>query len=212
MTNFIPIFPLELTVFPSEKLNLHIFEPRYKQLIEECAEHKKPFGIPCVQNGKISEMGTLVEIIEISKRYDNGELDIKTRGIKLFKLLEVIQELPNKLYSGAIVYYPDNDTYPRQDLIRKLAIEVGTLHMLLAVTKEIKAEGRALLSYDFAHHVGMSLEEEYEFLQLMREDQRLEFLRRHLHKTIPILKEMEQLKSKIKLNGHFRNLEGFRFN
>lgn len=212
MTNFIPIFPLELTVFPSEKLNLHIFEPRYKQLIEECAEHKKPFGIPCVQIGKISEMGTLVEIIEISKRYDNGELDIKTRGIKLFKLLEVIQELPNKLYSGAIVYYPDNDTYPRQDLIRKLAVEVGTLHMLLAVTKEIKAEGRALLSYDFAHHVGMSLEEEYEFLQLMREDQRLEFLRRHLHKTIPILKEMEQLKSKIKLNGHFRNLEGFRFN
>jgi Lon protease-like protein len=87
-------------------------------------------------------MGTLVEIIEISKRYDNGELDIKTRGIKLFKLLEVIQELPNKLYSGAIVYYPDNDTYPRQDLIRKLAIEVGTLHMLLAVTKEIKAEGK----------------------------------------------------------------------
>ncbi len=84
--------------------------------------------------------------------------------------------------------------------------------MLLAVTKEIKAEGRALLSYDFAHHLGMSLQEEYEFLQLMREDQRLEFLRRHLHKTIPILKEMEQLKSKIKLNGHFRNLEGFRFN
>jgi len=212
MTNFIPIFPLELTVFPSEKLNLHIFEPRYKQLIEECAEHKKPFGIPCVQNGKVAELGTLVEIIEISNRYENGELDIKTRGIKIFKLLEVIQELPNKLYSGAIVHYPENDTYPRQDLIRKLTVEVSTLHRLLDVTKEINSEGRALLSYDFAHHLGMSVDQEYEFIQLMREDQRLEFLRRHLHKTIPILKEMEQLKSKIKLNGHFKNIEGFRFN
>jgi Lon protease-like protein len=67
MTNFIPIFPLGIAVFPYEKLNLHIFEPRYKQLINDTIQSKKPFGIPVVLNGKISEIGTLVEVVEISK-------------------------------------------------------------------------------------------------------------------------------------------------
>ena len=55
MTNFIPIFPLEIVVYPGEKLNLHIFEPKYKQLISECYKNKKPFGIPPVLKNKIAE-------------------------------------------------------------------------------------------------------------------------------------------------------------
>ena len=72
MTNFIPIFPLGIVVYPGEELNLHIFEPRYKQLIKDCHESKKPFGIPSVVNNKMTEMGTLVEVAEITKLYDNG--------------------------------------------------------------------------------------------------------------------------------------------
>ena len=93
MTNFIPIFPLGITVFPGEKLNLHIFEPRYKQLILECATLKKPFGIPTVVNGKISDIGTLVEIAEITTTYENGEMDIKTKGLAVFHVLEIIKEI-----------------------------------------------------------------------------------------------------------------------
>ena len=80
MTNFIPIFPLSVVVYPGEELNLHIFEPRYKQLIKECNEQKKPFGIPTVIESKLQDHGTLVHIIELSKVYDNGEMDIKTQG------------------------------------------------------------------------------------------------------------------------------------
>ena len=69
MTNFIPIFPLSIVVFPGEQLNLHIFEPRYKQLIRECAEQQKPFGIPSVIENNVQELGTLVEIKEIRKVY-----------------------------------------------------------------------------------------------------------------------------------------------
>ena len=68
MTNFIPIFPLNLVVYPGEALNLHIFEPRYKQLINECVANKKPFGIPSVLKDKISEMGTLMRIKENRRR------------------------------------------------------------------------------------------------------------------------------------------------
>src|SRR5688572_29324361 len=108
MTNFIPIFPLGIVVYPGEELNLHIFEPRYKQLIKECFDAGKPFGIPAVINDKMSEMGTLVEIREISKVYEDGKMDIRTEGKQVFKILEVIKELPEKLYSGAIVTYPKN--------------------------------------------------------------------------------------------------------
>jgi len=211
MTNFIPIFPLAIAVFPGEKLNLHIFEPRYIQLILSCVKTKKPFGIPIVVNGKISDIGTLVEIVEISANYENGEMDIKTKGLTVFHILEIIQEIPEKLYSGAIVSYPRNDVRARSEMMKKIIVDVAMLHKLLAVKKEITAEGRELLSYDFAHHIGMSIEEEFEFLQLLQEDQRLEFMRRHLKKVIPVLKDMEILKKKIQLNGHFRNLEGFKF-
>ena len=211
MTNFIPIFPLAIAVFPGEKLNLHIFEPRYIQLILSCAETKKPFGIPIVVNGKISDIGTLVEIVEITTNYENGEMDIKTKGLTVFHVLEIIQEIPEKLYSGAIVSYPRNEVRPRPEMMKKIIVDVALLHKLLAVKKEITADGRELLSYDFAHHIGMSIEEEFEFLQLLQEDQRLEFMRRHLRKVIPVLKDMEILKQKIQLNGHFRNLEGFKF-
>ena len=211
MTNFIPIFPLGIAVFPYEKLNLHIFEPRYKQLINDAIQSKKPFGIPVVLNGKISEIGTLVELVEISKTYENGEMDIKTRGLSVFNILEVIREVPEKLYSGAIVSYPTNNTDAKPALIEKISDEITLLHNLLTVKKIIQAENRELLSYDFAHHIGMTLEEEYLFMQLLREDQRLECIRRHLKKVIPILSQMEELKSKIRLNGHFRNLEGLEF-
>ncbi|HSN09667.1 MAG TPA: LON peptidase substrate-binding domain-containing protein, partial [Hanamia sp.] len=73
MTNFIPIFPLSIVVYPHETLNLHIFEPKYKQLVKDCYDQKKMFGIPVVINDKMQEMGTLLEITEISKEYENGE-------------------------------------------------------------------------------------------------------------------------------------------
>ncbi len=83
MTNFIPVFPLGIVVYPGEELNLHIFEPKYKQLINDCFETKKPFGIPTVIDGKIVEMGTTVLIKEISKTYEDGQLDIRTEGLSL---------------------------------------------------------------------------------------------------------------------------------
>ena len=108
MTNFIPIFPLGIVVYPGEQLNLHIFEPKYKQLIGDCYSTGKPFGIPAVIDNKMAEMGTLVQVKEITKTYEDGRMDIKTEGLEVFKLLELILELPDKLYSGAIVTYPEN--------------------------------------------------------------------------------------------------------
>ena len=209
MTNFIPIFPLGIVVYPGENLNLHIFEPRYKQLITECNEQKKAFGIPTVLENKMQDIGSLVSITEISKVYDNGEMDIKTRGEKVFRVLEVIKNVPDKLYSGAIVNYPDTFERGNIELMRKVMAGIRDLHKLLKVTKEFSKPDDEIRCYEVAHHIGLSLEEEYELLGLLDERQRQEYLKRHLTKVIPMVAGLEQLKEKIKLNGHFKNLPGF---
>ncbi len=209
MTNFIPIFPLGIVVYPGEQLNLHIFEPRYKQLIKESFENKKPFGISSVIDGKISEMGTLLAVMEISKLYEDGKMDIKTEGLKIFRMLEPIHELPDKLYSGAIVHYPVNHLKGKRDLMQAVIEGIRNLHKLLNVVKDFKRSDEELWSYDVAHHAGLSLHEEYELLEFLYELQRQEYLKRHLTKVLPVLAEMESLKKKIKLNGHFKNLKGF---
>ena len=209
MTNFIPIFPLSIVVYPGEDLNLHIFELRYKQLIAECIATKKPFGIPAVIGNNMNELGTLMEIIEVSKTYDNGEMDIKTKGQKIFRILEVVKDVPDKLYGGAIVNYPKNVEHGNRVLMQKVIKIILELHTLLKVSNKFNKPENELWSYDVAHHAGLSLDEEYEILSLMNELQRQEYLKRHLARVLPVVAEMETLKEKIKLNGHFKNLEGF---
>ena len=93
-------------------------------------------------------------------------------------------------------------------LLRKVLKTVRELHAILKLNKDFKKPDEELFSYDIAHHIGLSLEEEYELLGLLREDQRLEYLKRHLNKVLPVVNEMEVLKDRIKLNGHFKNLSG----
>lgn len=178
-------------------------------MIGDCSQNKKPFGIPAVINDKINEMGTLVEITEITKQYDNGEMDIKTKGLKVFRILEVVKSLPEKLYSGAIVNYPDNEERGNRRLMQKVITGVRQLHEVLKVTKDFKKPEEELWSYDIAHHAGLSLAEEYELLQLLHELQRQEYLKQHLLKVLPVATEIEILKARVKMNGHFKNLSGF---
>jgi uncharacterized protein with von Willebrand factor type A (vWA) domain len=91
----------------------------------------------------------------------------------------------------------------------KVISGVKELHRLLNVSKDFKKAEEQLQAYDVAHHAGLSLEEEYELLGLLKELQRQEYIKRHLQKVLPMLMEMEQLKEKVKLNGHFRNLSAF---
>lgn len=208
MTNFVPIFPLDLVVFPGEPLNLHIFEPRYKQLIRECIDEKKMFGIPCVVDKKMQELGTLMEIIEVVKEYETGEIDVRTRGVSIFRILETIKEVPEKLFSGAIVTYPANSTdHGNTELAQRIMDEVRRLYKLLNVEEKFPvSHNDDIVSYQIGHFVGFTPQQEYEMLGYFEELQRLEYIRRHLNNIIPLVKELEQMKARVQRNGHFRNL------
>lgn len=209
MPQFIPIFPLSVVVFPTERLNLHIFEDRYKQLINDCLAQQKPFGIVPVIDQTIQEFGTLIYIDELARTYEDGRMDVRTQAKSVFKILELTRSIPDKLYSGAIVAdLPQAQINISDRLSDLITSEVMRLYKLLSDTGIDMAKLKMDSSFDIAHKIGLSLEEEYQLLQLENEMHRQEFIRRHLKKLEPTLAEMEAIKERIKMNGHFRELPG----
>ena len=88
MAQFLPLFPLSLIVFPGEELRLHIFEPRYRQLIQECIDDQITFGIPAVMDADMGNIATEVVLEGVEKRYAEGRMDITTRGVRRARILD----------------------------------------------------------------------------------------------------------------------------
>ena len=201
----LPLFPLRLVVFPNEDLNLHIFEPRYRQLVDDCVNNDRTFGIiPFIAN-TLKDFGAEMKLISVDKRYPDGKMDIKTRAVGLFKMDNFLRRYPEKLYSAAeierVEFTVDSNPVVEDQLVA-LTVELFTI---LKIDKPISLEQKPL-SYFIAHHMGLMLEQEYELLTMKEEKERQDYLLEHLETVIPIAREMEALKEKIKMNGHFRNI------
>lgn len=200
MTNFIPIFPLDVVVYPDEALQLYIEDPGHKQLIRECIAESKPFGIPVLKEQKVQEFGTLTEITEVLKEHEDGSIDIEVKGIQVFRILEIVSQLPEKMYSGAIVSYPENDKMKvHPNLSRLIHDEVKRLYTLLNIENMLPSETEGT-SYEIAHRLGLTREQEYELLSIFNEVQRMEYLRRYLNSIMPEVDDLELLKARISLN------------
>jgi len=201
---FLPIFPLSLVAYPGESLNLHIFEPRYKQLIKECADENKTFGIPVVNNKEILEYGTEMQLEKLVKTYENGEMDIKVKGLQVFRVLDVVKSLPDKLYSGAVVAVVSNIIDHHSKTIFELEHLAHELFSLLEIKDRVYKDGFILHSFAIGHLVGFDLMDEFELLKHPRESTRQKIIVEHIKKILPVVKQMAEIKEKAKLNGHFR--------
>jgi Lon protease-like protein len=120
-SNAIGLFPLRLFLLPGEQTTLHIYEPRYLQLVTECISEYKLFGIPYQTKTSLSEYGSLVTVVEILKTYDNGELDILVECVQNFKIKNFEAKDEIKLYpSGAIHTVDRLDFNPSGDLMHTM--------------------------------------------------------------------------------------------
>lgn len=204
MIKFLPIFPLSTIVYPGQLLNLHIFEPRYKQLIAECRDEKKTFGIPSVFKETMNEYGTEMELLEVSKVYDNGEMDIKTRGLKVFRIMEVLREVPEKEYSAAIVSEVEPTALDTRKPNPTLIDLINKLHTVLGTNFKVEEKFENPLSYDLVAYAALSPEDQYRLLTAVSERGRQWFIIQHLQKLIPSIEQTEKVKAKVQMNGHFR--------
>jgi len=208
MSYFLPLFPLNLVAFPEERLNLHIFEPRYKQLIKDTMEGNKRFGIPAYVKARI-EYGTEMEIVEIFKTYEDGRMDIKTLGHKIFKVEQFDNPWPEKQYAGGHVEALENiwDVVPAKFEMIKL---MNRLYHQIQLSDEMVYDEDTPV-FTFAHKVGLTLEQEYKLIQISKESERVDFVVAHLRSLLPRLTEAEEIRQRIKMNGHFRHLDSLDF-
>lgn len=207
MDAILPLFPLQLVAFPGEPLNLHVFEPRYRQLVQECEEEGKTFGLPAFINGKVMEIGTEMRLLAVEKRYESGESDIKTEGVRPFRIRQFYRQAPGKLYAGADVEWLDAEA-DKGDVAISVSIldMLENLFVLLKIDKEVPEDPAEMRTFDLAHHVGFSLEQEYQFLCIPDETARQEYMREHLERVLPMVREMENLRKRAQMNGHFKNI------
>lgn len=210
MQKFLPLFPLNLVVYPMEALNLHIFEPRYRELINECLEKGTTFGIPTFMDGKLPGFGTEVKIIALSKRFDDGRMDIKTEGVRTFRIIDFQNPVPQKMYAGGVLeMLPETENRPT--VMLGLLERVKVLYRLLEEENTFDVNKAQPYSYQIAHKIGLTLEEEYQLLKMPTEAERQGFLIQHLERVISVLQEVEKTKERIRMNGHFKNLDPLNF-
>ena len=205
---YLPFFPLQLVAFPGEALNLHIFEPRYRQLLADVEVGDLLFGI-CTYTDELSGFGTAVRLEDITTRYEDGRLDIKTRGVQAFKILSFDNPMPGKPYAGGEITYLPSDPRVGSSFQYEFIFYLKEVLFLLDYQTEVDLE--TVTSYTFAHKVGLSLEEELSLLQLGSEEERVIYLIQHFKRMIPAMKAIQQAKEKIKLNGHFKHLDPLNF-
>ena len=201
----IPLFPLEIVVFPREKLNLHIFEPRYKQLIHDCKSESLIFGIPFYQKDRKLEFGSTVMLDKIVKTYPNGRMDITTMGLVPFEVKRFQSKMKGKLYPGGYVEELYWETEGDPSLYLRIKEKLSDLYGFMNIKKLPKELANLELTFDIAHKVGFNQTQEYHFLQMVGETERQDYMLDHLDKLIPRVKEMEEMRKKIQMNGHFKN-------
>ena len=101
----LPAFPLKTILLPGEATKLHIFEDRYKELVNDCLENNASFAIPFYENGKINDFGCEVKIKNVLKDHPDGKKDILVECVRIFKIIEYSELLSPKLYGAVLIEF-----------------------------------------------------------------------------------------------------------
>jgi Lon protease-like protein len=202
-----PLFPLGIVALPSEHVPLHIFEDRYRRMIERClsAEPGSPqreFGIIWLSDEELKEVGCACEIERVLERMDDGRLNILALGTRPFRLLERQDELP---YPAGVVEFLDDDNgdadadaaEPARELYRELVEQ--------ATDRQLSAEELAAMdAYEMAATVEFSIEAKQELLELRSESARLRLLAMLLRAALDRLELIDRAQTRAASNGKVR--------
>jgi ATP-dependent Lon protease len=201
----IPLFPLNVVLFPGEQLPLHIFEPRYRRMVRECLEAKSLFGMLLALPDGLARVGCTAEILEVSKHYDDGRMDILTLGRDTFRIVDLFTEDP--LYEGTVDYLEDKesllDSRKREELHE--LYEVCYTLLFSGMPRSLEKSAPELLSFMIAGALPLDLLWKQQILELRSEAERQERLLRYLREWARHLQKMETLRHRGAGNGQGMN-------
>jgi Lon protease-like protein len=196
----LPLFPLDVVLFPGIALPLHIFEPRYKEMIGECRAQYRHFGVVRALDQGLAEVGCTAEIVTVVKEYPDGRLDLVAEGRKRFELLRVNQE---RSFLQAEVVMIDNEpgTSTQKEISRAIELH-SELAAIAGATQDLSAADRLLLSFHLAGSLPLDLDFKQKLLSLRSEPERLSFFISYLETIIPNIRRTAKAREKAGGNGH----------
>jgi len=194
----LPWFPLGVVVLPGEEFYLHIFEPRYKQLISDIKEAGKTFLISYEKYGDQQSYGTEVKLKTIFSVYPEGEMDISVIGLRVFQLTGITPST-DKLYGNVIASFEDFVSAEPQQLLalRPLLME----YLQLKKGEPVKlATNRPVSSFDAAILLNLAPEQKYALISLFSEPKRVNWLANELRILLQARRMEIQLDQNFYLN------------
>ena len=169
----IPLFPLNIVVFPYEKVPLHIFEPRYKKMISESIENDTPFGIVLNNNGSVDSIGCSLNVTKVLKHYNNGEYDLIATGEKCFQIID--KEKKGDLWIGNIEYM-ENPTIEDNKILKDVQNKYLELLVKLGKEENFDIYLERKISYQFLIGISLPLNLKRSILLLESERERLLYI------------------------------------
>jgi len=203
-TTRIPLFPLNVVLFPGTRLPLHIFEERYKLMIGRCIQQQAPFGVVLAVRDGIATIGCTAQVLQVVKTYEDGRMDIITTGQSVYRIQELHNDRP---YLEGDVEMLDDDLRPGSDAEAKQlrAIFDKCYRLLHNSAPEVEEEADVPLSYQIAAELPLELEARQAVLETRAEADRRTLLIERLTQALPQLERIHTARSKVSGNGHALN-------
>jgi hypothetical protein len=148
------MFPLQIFLLPGETTRLHIFEERYRQLLDDCENIHISFGIPFTQNGYLTGFGCIVELKQVIRRHASGASDIEIEATGLFRMDRFYMRMGSKLYPGGEVHTIDTQTWPGLSMSTLVELEKYLRELSGASIPELFSSGLNIVDAALALHLG----------------------------------------------------------
>jgi len=200
----LPLFPLGLALYPNERLPLHIFEERYKDLTQYCLENDAPFGIVFSEEGELATTGSTARIREVVNRYADGRMDIMVEGEHRFRWSQLYEEKSYITADANVIAEEDTDV----DLSLKERVITQHMKLLELAGRTVRPslyENVDYLSFVLAQNAGLDTPQKQSVLELDTENDRIEYLIHHFEELIPRIEQREDVQRRIRSNGHFKD-------
>ena len=204
LPNKLGLFLLETVLYPGEQKNLHVFEPRYKEMIADCISKDIPFVVVRGNQRHMEEIGCTAHIERVLAQYPDGRVDIAAEGRYRVQIIRVDRE---KLYQqGVVEEY--GDAVERSTLSQKEQLIAQHIKLLEFAGRKIDPQyyqSKHPISWLIGRNCGLSLDQRQELLELRSERRRIQFLTKYLKELIPKVLEKQEIHKRIMSNGYFKD-------
>lgn len=204
------LFPLNLVLFPGVRLPLHVFEPRYQTLVNECLDRGSAFGINLLENARMQLVGCTAHVVSVNHRFPDGRLDVVVEGGKRYRV-STIHDDHSPYVLADTVELVDTPEITDPSLLLQCSTLYNKVIGLVFGNAEYQFDassvGSSSPAFLMAPKSGLSTKQKQELLELTSENERLSLLLTHLSEVVPSIQQAATMQRIIASDGYLKAME-----